>query len=160
MHRFSASVRRQDPGFLWNLVLTLGHRVCRWPLAGPGSWAPGSSRPRQPRPRHPGCTHPRLREDGEERTGMLPAPRPRRTSTHLSSQGVQGTKEFAEHLAGEEGAGASFQAPLAAAGGTGLRSSSHDTSTASPNRGREGSHPPRPRGFRRPEMTSKPRRLL
>lgn len=58
MHWFSASVRRQHPGFLQTLVLTLGHRVCSWPLPAPGCWAPappghGSSE----RPRHPSCRH-------------------------------------------------------------------------------------------------------
>lgn len=71
---------------------------------------------------------------------MLPTAR--RTSTYLSRQGVQGTKEFAEHLAGKEGAGALLRVPLAVAWGTRLHSSSHDTFTAAHNRG--GTRSPRP----------------
>lgn len=83
MHWCSVSVRRQHPGFLQTLVLTLGHRVCSWPLpaqaAGPrllpvtaaasglgipaaGTGPEGSAAPASERTsvRGPGCSPPHL----------------------------------------------------------------------------------------------------
>lgn len=142
--------KRSAPAPRFSPDLGTHARSPRVQLASPGPrpLGPGSSRSRQQR----AASASQLQAPGQ-RDPRPPPPRelawedrdaPHRTSTYLSRQGVQGTKEFAEHLAGEEGAGASLRVPLAAAWGTRLRSSSHDTFTAAPNRGGERSPPAPP----------------
>lgn len=61
---------------------------------------------------------------------ILPLPK---AITHLSSQGMQGAKDFAEHLLGEAGAAALLQAPVTDARATKLSTSSHDTFGSHPH---------------------------
>lgn len=63
---------------------------------------------------------------------MAPIPLLPQTTTHLSSQGMQRTKDFTEHLLGEVGAAAPLQATVTDARETKLSDSSHDTFAGRP----------------------------
>lgn len=63
---------------------------------------------------------------------MVPVPLLPQAITHLSSQGMQGAKDFEEHLLGEVGAAALLQAPVTDARATKLGRSSHDTFAGRP----------------------------
>ena len=103
-----------------------GHPHSAHRLPGPRSYPGLSYSSRVPHPAGLRCPLPPRKGKWGEGQAASQTPTPQNI-THLSSQVMQGAKDFADYLSGEAGAAAPLQAPVTDGRATRLSGSSHDT---------------------------------